>query len=131
MATSKNRASETATPNPSTFVPKIIKVVTVPLLKLRAGMTVHVKIEAPMEKGKVQKNEPDKEPATLLRVTNLETGELCQIIVGAALHGIFDDEYPEASYVGRGFQIVIGEQKDSKAGGGKRYNQYTVNEIEV
>lgn len=129
-------ASTVANPSPSAPLPfKIIKQVSVNLLKIRAGMTVFVKITGPMHVAKRLKKETAedkaKEPPTLLPVINLETGEVQEIIVGSVLKDLLDDEYPAAKYVGRGFQIAVKEQKDAKAGGGRRYNTYDVAEIEL
>ena len=115
------------------FTPKKVRAVTVPLHQLREGSVLHCKVEGPMELGKPEpavEGKPPKEPVTLMRVINLETGELEQIICGAALRGIFKDNYPNDSYVGKGFTITVGEQKKSKNGGGS-YNTYLVDEIEV
>lgn len=113
---------------------KVLKVLTLPLIKIRAGITVHVKPTAPFYLAKPQKVKEGEEaetPPTLLNVVNLETGEEAQIILGTMLRDIFADDYPESSYVNRGFRIICGEQKAAKSGGGKRYNQYTVVEIEL
>lgn len=112
---------------------KVIKQVSTNLLKLRAGMTVFVKVTAAMHTAKRLKKESAedkaKEPPTLLPVINLETGEVQSIIVGSVLKDLIDDEYPKQGYVGHGFQIALKEQKDAKAGGGRRYNTYDLAEI--
>lgn len=114
---------------------KVIKQVSVNLLKIRAGMTVYVAVTGAMHVAKRLKKESaedaKKEPPTLLPVINLETGETQEIIVGSVLKDLLDDEYPNAKYVGKGFQIAVKEQKDAKAGGGRRYNTYDVAEIEL
>ena len=123
---------------PAKFVPKVLKVLTVPLLKLRPGMTVYVKITDPMEKAAPLKHasppkdgEKGKEPPTLIKCINLETGEVCQVIAGLILFDLLNDTYPKQSYVGKGFSLNVSEQKASAGGGGKRYNTYNVSEIEV
>jgi hypothetical protein len=140
-AASQQTSSTTAVPAvPSTrkFNPadlKVVKVLTLPLIKLRAGMVVYVQPLKAMYEAKPIKNakpdDKDKKPPTLLDVVNLETGELAQIILGTVLADIFNDEYPQGAYVKKGFKIEVGEQKASQAGGGKRYNQYSVFEIEL
>ena len=132
-------AEPTAAPTPVDSAPaqetpkfKRVKTVTVPLHKLRAGDTLFCKPLKPIYKSKPLKNDKDsdnKEPPHMLDIVNLETGELEMVIVGASLLGIFEDEYPNSSYVGKGFEIVVGDQKASKGGGGKRYNTYSVFEI--
>lgn len=110
----------------------IIRVVTVPLHKLRAGDVLYCKALKAIYQAKPLKNDKDsddKEAPHMLDIVNLQTGELEQVICGASLIGIFEDEYPNNAYVGKGFKITVGDQKASKGGGGKRYNTYTVFEI--
>lgn len=114
------------------FVPKVIKKITQNLLKLRAGSLVYVKVRAPMELAKaIKRGKSDKAPPTLLPVINLETGEEQTIIAGAVLVDLLMDEYPDKSYVGKGFMIAVKEKKDSQEGGGRTYNTYDVAEIEL
>jgi hypothetical protein len=136
--TSVTTAASVPTASPRKFNPadaKVVKVLTLPLIKLRAGMVVYVQPLKAMYEAKPIKNakpdDKDKKPPTLLDVVNLETGELAQIILGTVLADIFNDEYPQGAYVKKGFKIEVGEQKASQAGGGKRYNQYSVFEIEL
>ena len=103
--------------------------VTLPTLRLEEEIAVYVKITGAMHVSQVQQK-PDKdgkvkEPATVAPVVNVETGEVAQIIVGAALKGILSDTYPKDSYVELSFEIT----KHGKAPG-KRYNTYSVFEIE-
>ena len=124
-------------PVPGPFVPKVVKQVTMPLFKLRAGSEIYIKITGkmflskPIKGDKPKEGEKAKEPPTLIPVVKLDTGEIGQIIAGSVLRDIFTDEYPNETYVNKGFWIVVTEQKESKAGGGRRYNNYTVSEIEV
>src|SRR6185436_13034885 len=101
------------------------KAVTLPVFRLTEETPVYVKITAAMYEGKEQKPVLDKdgkpgkamEPATILPVVNVETGELAQIIAGAVLEGILNDSYPDAGYVGHAFEIVKHAKRE-----GKRYN---------
>lgn len=128
-------APTTESTAPPKFVPKIIKQVSVNLMKLRPGVTVYALITGVMAISKPLKNQSDedkkKEPPTLLPFVNMETGEVQNLIVGAVLKDLLNDEYPKDSYVKRGFMIAVKEQKDAKAGGGRRYNNYDVAEVEV
>lgn len=123
--------------SPAKFVPKVIRQVTLPLFKLKPGSEIFVKIldkayKAAALKGAAPKaGDPVKEPPMLINVLNLETGELGQIIPGASLLDTLNDTYPNDTYVRKGFWIKVGEQKASAGGGGKRYNTYTVSEIEL
>lgn len=111
-----------------------LKSVTLPVLKLADETPVYVKVTGVMFEGKEQKPVIDAktgkpaaamEPATLLPVINLETGEVAQIIAGAVLEGILTDEYKDGAYVGKGFEIVKHAKRE-----GKRYNTYSVFEID-
>ena len=117
--------TETAAP---AFKFKRTKVVTMPLLKPVLDQPFYVKMTGEIFLGKeIKAGEGAKmEPAHLVNCVNLETGELCQIIVPAVLLSIVNEEYPENSYVGKSFEIV----KMAK-GGGKRYHPFKVAEIEV
>ena len=104
--------------------------VTLPTLRLVEETAVFVTVTAPMAVSQVAQR-PDKdgkvkEPATVMPVTNMDTGEVTQIIVGAALKGILTETYPKNGYVGLSFEIT----KHGKAAG-KRYNTYSVFEIEA
>ncbi len=70
-----------------------------------------------------KKIDDKKEAALLLPVTDLETGEQGLIIVGAVLKGLFDETYPDGSYVGKKFAITLRKRAD------KKYNTYDVTEI--
>lgn len=130
--------NDVATAAPAKFVPKILKIVTVPLLKLRPGMTVYLKIIDALKRAEPLKHvaaptdgTKAKEPPVLFKAVNLETGEPVQCIAGTLLVDVFADHYPNDSYINKGFMITVNEQKASAGGGGKRYNTYAVNEIEL
>lgn len=120
---------------PVPFKPVVVRQVTMPLWKLRAGAEIFVKITGAMYLSKPLKKQSEadkkKEPPTLIPAVKLDTGEVGQFIAGSVLRDIFADEYPKDAYVGKGFWIKVEEQKDSKEGGGRRYNNYTVTEIAV
>jgi hypothetical protein len=59
-------------------------------------------------------------------VTNLETGEEMQIIANEVLKSSLEDAYPDASYVGKSFEIV---RKPIQKG--KKYVTFTITEIEA
>jgi len=111
------------------FVPKVKKLITLPLLKFVIDEPIFVKFVDPMFVGKEIKGGGDKakmEPATLANVVNLETGEQCQIILATVLKSILSENYADDAYVGCGFQITKG-----KKGSGKSYNPYSVAELEL
>lgn len=111
---------------------KKVRVVTLPLFKWQANFERYYRIDGPMFVGKSMKEAPatdgkpskQKEPAVLCNVTDLETGEQGQIILGKVLQEILNEDYPEQAYVGKCFAI---EQRKIP---GKDYNGYSVTEIE-
>lgn len=107
---------------------KVIRQVTLPTFKLTVGIPFAFRVDAPMYVGKKLKDDKDakREPATIVNVTNLDTGEVGQLVLGAVLKGNLEEQYPEASYVGKSFAILKGEKRE-----GKRYNEYQIMEIEA
>lgn len=109
------------------FKPVVKKALTLPLLKLEFDDPVYVKVITPIFKGKEIKGTGDAakmEPADLVEVINLATGEHMQMIAGAVMKGVFEDNYSGTDYVGECFQI----SKHKKEG--KRYHDYKVLLIE-
>lgn len=108
---------------------KIKRHVTRSVLKFVAEVSVHVKILTAMHMGKELKGRGEAatmEPATLCEVVNLDTGEEQQMLVSAVIKSIFTEEYPDDSYVGRGFLII----KHAKAEG-KNYFTYSIDELDL
>ena len=70
-------------------------------------------------------SDQNKEPATLLEVTDLSTGEIAQIVTNEVLKSTLRDEYPQDTYVGKCFSIT---KKGREAG--KQYNKFSIEEIE-
>lgn len=110
------------------FQPKIVKNITLPLIKPQLDKPFYIKVTSPMFEGKKIESgdKASMEPATLVNCIDLETGAESQLIVPSVLHGIFDDEYKDDSYVDKGFMIT----KHPKVSG-KRYHAFSVAEIEV
>jgi hypothetical protein len=107
---------------------KTKRVLMRPLLKFVKGEPHHVKIEAPMFIGREMKADDKKkqmEPATLVNVVNLDTGELCQIILAAVVKSVLRESYPDDAYVGLCFKITKQERQP-----GKKYDPFLVEEIE-
>ena len=125
--------TETAEKKPA-FVPKIIKRVTMPTLKLVPDVPAYVKITDPIFDGKASKKknakdgDDDKKPPKILNVINLETGEAMQLVCGAVVVSEINDNYKDNSYVGKCFEIIKGGKVD--AGGGRGYFTYKIAEIE-
>lgn len=121
-----------AAPHAPGFVPKIAKILTLPLLKLVEGVPAYVKFTGPTFVGKKITEDAGakaKEPPIMANVINLPTGELVQIMLGSVLQGILKDEYPNDAYVGKGFVIQLTEKKRGRNGG--NYNTYKVAELDL
>lgn len=122
-------AKKTETAAPAAFVPKVKKLLTLPLLKIKADETVYVQIKGAMYLAKAQPpkdGKPAETPPTLATAVNLETGELCQIICGEVMKSTLAENYPDNEYIDKGFSVTMHPAKN-----GKKYNTYTISEIEV
>ena len=97
-----------------------LKSVTRNLFKLSNNKEYYFKIQEPIFLGK---KIGDKDPAHLANVIDLETGEEGQIILGAVLVGILNENYPDDAYVSRCFEIV--KFRDAASA----YNTYNVSEV--
>ena len=127
MANSKKNVSESVKVPGGKYERKVALVL--PVLKLLEESAVYVKIDGEMHVGSEQRSQTGKEtmdPATVMPVTNIETGELGMIIVNTVLQGILSEKYPDASYVGKAFEIIKHAKRD-----GKRYHNFSVFEIDA
>ncbi len=114
---------------PSARVFKVKKNLTPPLFKFIEDETRYLKVTSPIYIGKdqeVKAGEKKKEPAHLMDVINLETGEPGVVIVAAVVLSVLNESFPNNSYVEKEFAIT----KKSKAPG-KNYNGYVVEELEA
>ena len=122
-----NAAKEPKQPDkPKGFTPKVVKQVTLPILKKADNETVYIAVLGPIFQGKqVSGKDAEKmEPAQLMNCCNLETGEECQIICNAVLKSTLEENYPDEGYVGKAFSIMQYKVE------GKRYKNYKIAEIE-
>lgn len=121
-----------AAAEPAKFVPKVKKILTLPLLKFEVGKTHYLKSLGPYFRAKPIKNpseaDKNKEPPLLMNVVDLETGEMSQIILGQVLANIFDDEYPNSTYADKNFAVTLTGQKRGR--NGNNANMYRVEELE-
>lgn len=115
---------------------KVKKHVTVPVLKIPDnGAPIYVRVNEAIHTAKdntgrmpatPKEGEVKRKPPQLMQVTNLETGEIAQIVAGTVLESELKENYPGDGYVGKCFEI-----KKFKASGTKAYALYQVAEIEV
>ena len=109
--------------------PAVKKKLVQPLLnaKIAVGVTLYIKATGPMYVGKPQKDAKENEkPADLMPALDMRTGETGEIIVSAVVKSALEETYPDDGYVGHGFAITKLPKPE-----GKRYFQYTVDEVEV
>jgi len=124
MSKNETKATETAAPAPKF---KVVKNVTLPILKKEDGKEIFVQATGPIYRGKEIKATGDKkmEPADLMPVVDLTTGEEMLLIANAVLKGTLEEEYPDNGYVGKSFSILQTKVP------GKRYKNFTIKEIEL
>lgn len=111
-----------------TFAVKIKSKITLPQFKFVVEVPRYLRIESAIYLGKEMKPAEGKkamEPAHLARVTDLETGELGEVIVPAVLMSTLQEAMPNDSYVGKCFAITKQKRQE-----GKRYDKFGVDEIE-
>ena len=112
----------------SGFSFKVVKNVTLPLFKLEKNKDYYFRFEGPIHTGKDIKGKSTddrKQPAELAKVTNLETGELGEIICPMILRETMQEDYPDDGYVGKCFALSLTRPE------GKAYNLVSITEIEV
>lgn len=120
-------AEKLAADNAARFATK--RKLVMPLLKAQTNVPIYIKPTKAHFTGKTMPAKEGKkaqEPAEVCNVIDLTTGEEVQIIVAAVVQSVWADEYPDDSYVGKGFKITKGVKA-----AGKQYFQYSVDEIEL
>lgn len=101
---------------------KRTKAVAIPLFKMVPNQPEFFKFDGAMYEGK--KIDDKKDAAILIPVTDLNTGEQGQIIVGLVLRELIQETYPAETYVGKCFEVTLRKRAD------KKYNTYDLYEIE-
>lgn len=116
--------------SPAPFVPKRKKLLTRPVLKLIKEQPRYVLLQGRIYIGKEMKQrgaeDKKKEPAHLVDVVDLTTGELAQVIINAVPMSVLSEEYPNYGYVGRCFELTRQTRQE-----GKQYDPFKVEEIEI
>lgn len=97
------------------------KHVTLPLFKMIPGVERYFLVDGAMFVGK--QVDDKKEPATLMNVTDLETGEEGQIICPFLLIEALNADYPDNAYVGKMFAISLTRVPE------KKYNLVNLTEL--
>lgn len=108
------------------------KLITLPTFKFVTDVPLNVVIIQPMHIGVKREgrgsSEADKkkEPPTLARVINLDTGEEGQIILASVLKTELAEAYKNDSYVGKAFEMIKQKRKE-----GKQYDPYSLAELDL
>jgi len=99
------------------------RAVTVPLMKLNVGDEVALEFTGEVRKQKIGTG--DKEPATVLRATDLDTDELVDVIASTVLISTLDREYPDdkGGIAGKKLLLKISQRE------GKKYRDVMVSEL--
>lgn len=111
----------------SGIVVSVKKVLQLPVLSNKAvGVPLFMRIEEAVRHtpGKTKDGKEILAPATVTTVTNLEDGRRYTFLVPTVVQGIFDDEYPNSSYVGKCFSMINMGKRE-----GKRHKDMQVVEI--
>lgn len=126
--TQNTESTQANAPAPSAPAFKIKGHVVLPLLKWTDNVSKYLKITGPIHVGKEIQEKgatKKKEPAHLMEVIDLETGEAGEVIVATVLRGILTENFPDETYIGRGFRIM--QRKIP----GKDYNGFDVDELDL
>ena len=102
---------------------EVAKHVTLPLFKI-GKEPLFCRFESKIVIGKIVDDK--KEPPRMAQVTNMETGELGEIIVGIVLKTNLEENYPDGTYVGKIFRL----EKISPEGA-RKYSLYNITEMKV
>ena len=119
-----------ATGAPAGF--RIKRHITLPSLVLKVPGVVRVlRFDEPMHiskvEGKVLADGTREKPATVAKVTDLETGELFILLVPSVVQKNLGQEYPEDGYVGLSFAVC----NRGKRNASQRYFDFDVAEVEA
>lgn len=99
--------------------------VTVGLLTFKERDKIFVRFEEPVHKGKAMtKDGITGKPSDVVRVTNLETGEIMDLLCPRVLASILEEKFGKQEYVGECFEIMA---KDI----GKAYKAIEMYQIEA
>lgn len=123
-----NTTSKSIPEAPAYTPPARKRQITFQLLKKVDNVPVFVKIISQIYTGKAVSGNTGAEkmePAQIVRVINLPTGEEMEMIVNKALEGTLTETFPKHTYVGKAFEI---EQYTIP---GKRYKGYKIAELDL
>lgn len=103
---------------------KKVKNVTLPILKMASKTAYYLRFDTAMRLGKIVDDK--KEAPTMAQVTDMETGEQYEMILGTVLRDNLNETYPADAYVGKIFEIV-----KTAPEGARKYSLWSIAEVEV
>ena len=99
--------------------------ITLPGLSFKGRTNAFVKILSKLHTSdRVESKDDKRKPATVCKIIDLQTGELCRLICPALMVSALNDEGIE--YVGKCYEIVVSADKVP----GKEYKDVAVYEID-
>lgn len=108
---------------------KKVKAVTLPQLKLIAGIEYHIKIVGPIKLG--EKLQDDRDAAHLVTVVNLDTGEEMQIVAPTVFRKELERSYPGESYVGKLFAFELMRVPEKRYNMLKSFTEISIDDTKV
>lgn len=98
------------------------KRITVPILKLSAGDVLALEFTGEKRLQKIGND--DKPPALMYRVTDLDTGEISDLIATKVLSSTIDKIYPDGAIAGKKLLLECDQRSD------KKYLDVLISELE-
>jgi hypothetical protein len=103
-----------------------IKQVTLPTIKILIDVEYFLTLNSKFRLGSQQpakEGQEPRKPATIIEVTNLETGEMGLVVCNKVLSSTITEMYGD-DYVGRSFSIVKENKKP-----GRDYHTFSISEV--
>lgn len=102
------------------------KAVVVPIYSFKKRTNGFFKVEAPIRRKESVDDEGKEKVTPVMRIIDLETGELNDMVVPTLLVSELEENYPESGYVGKKFEANVSAQPKE----GKRYKSVQLWELE-
>jgi hypothetical protein len=105
-----------------------MKAVRLPQSKFEENVPKYLRIISAIVQSRVREGtDTARKPADVCSCEDLNTGMHVEIIVGTVLKNILDENYPDAAYVGKAFEIIQGAKTGKQVG--KEWRAYSVKEL--
>jgi hypothetical protein len=107
------------------FKPKILRRVTIPVLKMKPNRPYYLKFLAPIHEGPRLEKQKYDNAAQITTVLNFETGEVATLICRTVLVKEIFKAYSNDAYVNKCFEIIFQNHPDPE----QKYKLFTISEI--